>query len=327
MTQRITPHSADNGFFMRRKFNVIGRPLVWTEHRSKLTSITWQEVPDLKGIYNITIKLDGKFVRIVKKGITIRMISSGGLDFYHDKLAELLIHFPDGQYNMELIHGDGILKSRDGTGYLTTACAGYRNQDPTCGEWPEGNDLRFVVHDYLAPNFEEGGYHLDTEYMVRWSSIIGTFRSHGPINGSLLRLPMSMKYIARVEDEQVMLKLNLGAQLGYNPMIHEGLVFQEIHAPYRLPINPENFKLKNVKEIVGTVVGVEQDKNNGNGTLILEVLDPPRGGRECRVSSGIDDHIRGMKVHDLLGKRVEVEYESLTVAGNYSMPRIKRIDL
>lgn len=334
----MIPVTSDSGFYEARNFNQIGNPLVRTEARSKLTPLKWDELHRLKGIYDVSIKTDGKFVRIIKKGSLIRMITSSGLDFYHNRLAELMAIAIDGQYNMELQVGDGLLRSRDGTGYLTTACTEYRKQLPDAGDWPD-DDLCFQAHDFLPSQDRRifsrpEGYPLGMNYLLRkfllgesFICMFGMKYMDFSVSDCLLRFPLSIRVNSASEQDLTLLRSNLIRHLNYDSRVHEGLVFMGIDEPYRLPINPNNFKLKNVQEVKGTVIGVEQDKNGGNGTLILEVIDGPPNGQECRVSSGIDNKLRSAPTKYLMNKRVEVEYESITADGHYNQPRIKRFDI
>lgn len=327
--KELPASSHDNGFYQRRDFNRVGAPLLWTEERSKLTPITWDGVVGLLGDYFISIKKDGKFIRVIKRGNLIRMLTSGYLDFYHNSLAAAMRDFPDGQYNMEMIYEDGLLKSRDHTGYLTTACTEYRKGIAQAGDWSGQDALSFEVHDYLYP-LEVGGYALEMPYGVRRFRLQETFRNCVPhslaVPPLISHTPSLWLYLtdgmtaAQIQDQ-------LAAELGYDPSVHEGLVFHNASETYRLPINPWNFKLKNVRELVGVVIQVEQDKNGGNGTLVLDVVDAPKGAEYCRVSSGMNNSLRALPTKDLIGVRVEVEYESLTDAGEYNQPRIKRFDI
>lgn len=307
-------------FYKSREFDVIGEPLIYTEERSKLSTLKPEVIPTLDAHYTISIKLDGKFVRLIKRGNLIRMLTSGNLDFYHNELAIRMKDFIDGQYNVELVYGNGLLKSRNNTGYLTTAYTKYSKQDPTAGEWEGQDEINFVIHDYLKPCADYKGYQIGMSYEKRRSLLL---------NNNLHLLTDDLLSIGKVAHVNVkdydIDKLNHYAKviLNYDIGVHEGLVLQNIHSPYKIPKNNYSYKLKNVLEAIGTVVDVELDKNQANGTLILEVGGSD-GNSLCRVSSGIDDYIRGMAYDDLLLKKVEFEYESITDKGEYNQPRIKR---
>lgn len=322
------PQSQDDFFYSLRDFKKVGIPLVYTEERMELTPIDEQGILELDGLYAISIKRDGKFIRVIKKGTLFRMITSGGRDFYHNKLAEVMKDMKDGQYNMELIHGDGLLASRQGTGFLTTAYTKYSKEDLTAGDWPGEGVLRFEIHDYLQPNADGVGYDLDMPYQIRRSKIFDCLPVQDTTKPVLLDV-CKAKWVDDLAHYQHLktLEEDLAYTLGYYCTLHEGLVIQRADASYRLPINLQSYKFKNVLELTGTVLDTELNVDGGHNTLIVDV-DGGKGKESiCRVSSGINDKIRGMEQSDIVGKRVEVEYESITKNGEYQMPRIKRFDV
>jgi len=288
-------------------------------------------------MYLVSIKLDGKFVRVIKRGSLIRMLTSGDKDFYHNDLAEKMKDFPDGQYNMELVHGRGLLKSRVNTGYLTTAYTLYSKKDPKAGDWEGQDDLGFVIFDYLPNSSHQmeliyktylGRFRILTDHVYRSSPTVFKAVVGKPCNcGNRCNLLSVVKQAHTLNPNQERLRVVM-KQLDFDSELHEGLVFRNTGSYYVIPVNYDDFKVKIVKEAVGEVVGVEMDKNQGNGTLILKVdtngTDIPS---YCRVSSGINGDIREAKSKSLIGKIVEFEYESITADGAYNLPRIKRFDV
>lgn len=324
----MMPLSTDKDFFTSRPFNRVGTPLVWTEKRSKLTPITLTAASQLVGLYAISVKLDGKFIRVIKKGYMIRMLTSGSLDFYHNRLAMEMSEFPDGQYNMEVIYHYGNLGDLYQTGYITTAVTDYKHQRPECGYWTgAGDGLRFVVHDYIPLNKDGAGYKLSTDFNTRRTVINRLYLPEHTDRESLLSA-IHTTYVnpsLRYRSAEQMIK-ELHYSLKYDPTKHEGLVFQNTVSHYQLPVNLTSYKVKNHKECAGCVVASERNVDGGHGTLIVQVDGIPYGkaGSVCRVSSGINDEIRGMSDKQVCQLRVEVDYEQVTEAGEYTHPRIKR---
>lgn len=328
----------DGGFYRVRDFNVVGKPLLYTESRSKLRLIKSDYLTNLSGSYGISVKRDGKFVRLIKKGMLIRMITSGGLDFYHNRLAEIMQPMLDGQYNCEFIHGDGRLKSRDGTGYLTTAVTNYRKELPEAGDWEDAsNEFSFEVHDFLEPHVGwETGYKTYHTFEVRQEMLEYSMSLMESSDVLLTKTKVAVVYKpqgaiswGRNQGIGPIPSLLFGHDLGYDSKIHEGLVIMGMHSYYELPYNNDGFKLKNLNELVGVVDSTELNRDGGIGVLILELTSPKGKGipKFCRVSSGINDSIREMSNDELVGKVVEVDYESITDGGEFNQPRIKRFDV
>lgn len=327
----------DKGFYsIRDAFNKpTDTPLVYTVERSQLSVVTMEDLAIKIGRYKYwaSIKLDGKFIRVIKKGTFFRMVTSGHRDFYHNALASEMQHMADGQYNMELIHGDGLLKSRNKTGYLTTAYTKFSDRDPTAGDWrsDKAKGLRFVIHDFLpaAPTMATE-YDMQQPYNERMSCLdLSYMQAKGiPVYGgdaAIKLLTIVPKVYIPTGCLDSLLPL-LEQRLKYDTTVHEGLVFMYHEGTYALPKSKVNYKLKNIKEFVGEVVDVEMDKHGGNGTLIVDVT---LGGKVmyCRVSSGINGDMRSADTQSLIGKKIEVEYESITDKGEFNLARIKRFDV
>lgn len=326
----MIPQTNFDGFYEARDFNVVGKPLVWTALRSKLTASSLAKVVSLDQLYAVSVKLDGKFVRVIKRGKLIRMLTSGSLDFYHNKLALGMEDFPDGQYNMEVIYNQGHLGDLYQTGYLTTAVTKYKHKLPDAGDWTaEGSGLRFVVHDYLEPNQDGIGYVMSMSYKDRRGILEDIYLPIHTDRDALVSL-IDVRWITpslRFRTIPHMISyLGLDYSLNYDPDVHEGLVFQDSRAHYQLPIGLTSYKVKNHRECAGVVVDTERNKDGGHGTLIV-LVDGMRVGElglYCRVSSGINDEIRSMSDARVRQLRVEVDYEQLTKEGEYTQPRIKR---
>lgn len=322
------PNTNDLGFYESRNFKMIGKPLVWTQARSKLTTISMEQVAVIPTMMGVSIKLDGKFIRVAKRGKLLRMITSGNKDFYHNGLATAMEGLPDGQYNMEAVANNGVLGELHSLGYITSAYTDYDKQLATAGDWVrDGSNIRFVIHDYLTPSKVGDGYQLDKPYVARRADISSMYLPKFHVGPDILTDQRFDWFIPKLRCSKVEeLTKYLGVTLGYNPKIHEGLVFYDGEGTYQMPRMHTSYKVKNVEECTGFVVDSERDKNDGNGTLIV-VVDGKKAkdlGRICRVSSGIDDKIRGMRPAQIESLRVEIEYEKITADGEYTQPRIKR---
>lgn len=327
----LIPQTHHEDFYSSRDFNVVGAPLVWTAPRSRLNTAAIEDACALDAPYIISLKLDGKFIRVIKKGKLLRMMTSGGLDFFHNKLAVVMMDYPDGQYNMEAVYKAGVLGELHSLGYITTAVTDYRHGRSNAGDWRGvGSEIRFVIHDYLC-TLEETlesptGYCMDTNFFGRRQKLkhicLDSFET-----GKLLTLVKSLSCVPslRFIDVPHMLRY-LKNDLGYDPTIHEGLVFHEANGKYQLPMSLRSYKVKNLRECTGVVIATERDVNQAHGTLIVEVdgIEHGQPGYECRVSSGVDNKIRGMPDEEVQSLRVEIDYEQLTADGEYTQPRIKR---
>lgn len=248
--------------------------------------------------YYLSIKYDGNYVQIHKKGDTVKFYTSGGKPFYIANIAEELIELNPGvDFILEaeyINESSGKLGQRRKAAKLTTYRTMFGKAKSLASE-----DEKFMVFDVIKiGTFAE---RLDTLVNIKGGRHCETAVQYGPY--SLEECKDSAKGFIKRGFEGVYLK-------------HKD---HEYYAGKRVN-NAIKLKMRPTVDLLCTGVIAGEGKYTGMiGSL--ELTDS--FGRVVCVGSGLSDLDRSGSVTNYLDKVIEIEYEQ--IMDTYIQPTFVRV--
>lgn len=255
-----------------------------------------------------SIKYDGNYVQIEKRGNIIKFWTSGGKQFYIEHIAEELINRnPNVDFTIEceyIADTDGKLGSRGRcttTTYRTNFAKGISNN---C---IPGMDI-FKVFDciYYEEEVGQSMTNYNTAFRVRRALL-------QQLNlGTHLEL---VEVYPKNDLETIKKGVHLLTNAGYEGffLVHETHTYE--------PSKRVNTAIKLKLRPTADLLCIDVEAGEGKyaemiGSLVLQ----DSKGRIVRVGSGLDDADRSMSADWFLGKVIEIEYEQIIQNGTYQQP-------
>jgi len=263
----------------------------------------------LEGGWYASIKYDGNYVQIHKKGNSITFFTSGGKEFYIEHIADELCNLnPNVDFIIEceyIANTSGKLGCRTSAAKLTTYRTNY-SKGLESGAFV-GNDI-FMVFDCIAYGKDRALVNSDT-FETRLQNLYDLDLGTHCERAFILNNKFSLDKI----DAQPF--INDG---------YEGLFLKHKDHVY-LPGKRVNnaIKLKGRKTADLLCIGVEPGEGKYEG-MIGSLILTDSSGRIVRVGSGLDDSDRNL-AFDLVFKNkvIEIEYEQ--IIDTYIQPTYIRV--
>lgn len=239
---------------------------------------------DDKTLYHCSIKYDGNYVQIHKKGRKVKFFTSGGKEFYIKNIAEDLICMNEGR--------DFILECE----YIanTTGQLGSRGNCTT-------TTFRTKFTKGIEVNSDNVFMVFDTIDTVNGATERLAFRDRINLPSNIRRVS---HFLMNLEQAKFWAKKVHGR--GYEGIYGRAMVHK--YRPGKKVNDAIKFKPRPTADLLCTGIEPGDGKYFGQiGSLILEDSQ----GRIVRVGSGLSDNERSKDHHEYIGKIIEVEYEQV----------------
>ena len=276
-------------------------------------------VSKLKNLFYVSIKYDGHYVQIHKRGDEVKFYTSGGKEFYIKDIAEKLIQGnKDKDFIIEaeyIANTNGKLGSRSKAAKLTT----YRTNFSKGIETNSSGDM-FMVFDILElKTITDNG---DMITYIDVNSKINTFETRLHSLKHSIYLPLD-NFIKVEYEGPFILSLckdfaKEKAKEGY-----EGVYLKapnHLYLPGKRVNDAIKIKVRPTADLVCIDIEEGQGKYEGMiGSLVLR----DKEGRIVKVGSGLSDEDRSQTIDYFYNKVIEIEYEQ--ILDTYIQPSFVRI--